>query len=193
MANQRYNTPDAGTLDWHLPLNENFKQLDRDVEVRDLEANKSNYEPAAGAKFLATDTAAVYTGDGSSWNLVGYVTRAGGGDFGHYVNYQDGLQDEEINKFLLEADEQLEVIRISLPMKNIQEGETNPNVSFKVYEGGVGGTKLVEVAGNECKTAASDSSGPWVASVSPVTVTVTNATGGPIDVVPKIFVNIRRS
>ena len=33
----RYTTPNEGTLDWHVPLNENFEQLDRDVELRDVE------------------------------------------------------------------------------------------------------------------------------------------------------------
>jgi hypothetical protein len=192
MANQRYNTPSEGTLDWHVPLNENFKRLDRDVEIRDLDSNKSNYEPEAGAKFLATDTGTVYTGDGTSWNLVGYVTRAGGGDLGHYVNYPTDLVDEEINKFFLGPDETLEVIRVSLPMKGVPSGTTDPDVKLSVYEGGVGGTKLVEIDGNDSKSAASDQSTAWVASTGPVAVTVSNASGAAVDVVPKVWVNIRR-
>jgi len=65
--NQDYNTPDQGTADWHTPLNKNFEMLDTDVEIRDLDANKSNYEPKSGAKFLATDTKHVYLGNGDSW------------------------------------------------------------------------------------------------------------------------------
>lgn len=68
---QRYDTPQEGTLDWHIPLNENFQRLDRDVEIRDAAANRSNYDPQSGAKFLATDTYDVYLGDGGSWNKVG--------------------------------------------------------------------------------------------------------------------------
>jgi len=34
---ERYNTPAEGTLDWHVPLNENFSKLDKHVEVRDAE------------------------------------------------------------------------------------------------------------------------------------------------------------
>lgn len=73
MAN-RYNTPTKGTLDWHVPLNENFNNLDTDVELRDIDANKGNYTPTAGAKFLATDTGSIYLGDGSSWNQIGTIS-----------------------------------------------------------------------------------------------------------------------
>ena len=191
MANNRYNTPEEGTLDWHVPLNENFRRLDQDVEIRDVEANKSDYEPADGSKFLATDTGTVYTGDGSSWNLVGYVARAGGGDFGHYVRYPDGLVDEEINKFFVGADEKLEVVRVSLPVKGASPDTTNPDVTLQVYEGGAGGDKLVEVDGNDSKSSA-DTSGSWVATSSQVVVTVSNESGGPVDVVPKVWANIRR-
>jgi hypothetical protein len=192
MANQRYNTPSEGTLDWHVPLNENFDRLDRDVELRDLESNMSNYDPAAGAKLMATDTGAVYTGDGTSWSLVGYVTRAGGGDLGHYVNYPDGLVDEEINKFFLGPDEELSVIRLSLPMKGASADSTDPDVTLRVYEGGTSGTLLAEVSGNDSKSAATDSSNSWIASTSPVVVTLTNSSGASIDAVPKVWVNIRR-
>lgn len=68
--NHSYNTPESGTTDWHLPLNENFDKLDNDVEVRDASTNRDNYDPKDGAKFFATDTGKVYLGDGDSWNLV---------------------------------------------------------------------------------------------------------------------------
>jgi hypothetical protein len=189
MSNNRYNTPAEGTLDWHIPLNENFEQLDRDVEIRDAEANRSEYTPATGAKFFATDSGATYTGDGSSWNLAGYLTRAGGGDLGHYVNYESGLTDEEINRFVFGADEVLEVIRVSFPIKGLSEGTTDPDVNLRIYDGG---TLVLEVDGNEFTTASSDSSAPWVASASPVTVTVSNTSGSPVEVVPKVWANIRR-
>jgi len=67
---ERYNTPQQGTVDWHVPLNENFETLDVDVELRDAEAALSEYAPVAGAKFLATDTGRRYVGDGSTWNQV---------------------------------------------------------------------------------------------------------------------------
>ncbi|AEM59473.1 hypothetical protein HISP_19875 (plasmid) [Haloarcula hispanica N601] len=71
---ERYNTPAEGTLDWHVPLNENFEKLDSHVELRDAESNISQYEPKTGSKFLATDTGTVYIGDGSNWNRVGSLS-----------------------------------------------------------------------------------------------------------------------
>lgn len=73
MTTNRYTTPAEGSLDWHIPLNENFDKLDNHVEVRDAESNLSSYEPKQNAKFLATDTGAVYVGDGSSWNSLGKI------------------------------------------------------------------------------------------------------------------------
>ena len=68
--NHGYNVPSEGTTDWHEPLNENFEQYDTDIEIRDIDANKKNYEPKEGAKFLATDRGNVYLGDGSTWNQL---------------------------------------------------------------------------------------------------------------------------
>jgi hypothetical protein len=65
--NHEYNTPEAGTLDWHVPLNENFEKLDTKTEIRDSEANLGQYTPKNGAKFLATDTGRRYLGDGTQW------------------------------------------------------------------------------------------------------------------------------
>ena len=190
MTDHRYNRPSEGELEWHIPLNENFERLDRDVEIRDAEGNRGEYDPEEGAKFLATDSGATYVGDGSAWNLVGYVARAGGGDLGHYVNYEDGLEDEEINSFVFDEDELLEVVRLSFPMKDDDADESD--VVLRVYEGGSGGDLLVEVEGNELKSAASDSEAPWVATTSPVSVTVSNQSGEAVDVVPKVWANIRR-
>lgn len=68
--NHDYNTPAEGTSDWHVPINQNFEQIDKDVEIRDKDTNKGSYEPKDGAKFFATDSGNVYLGDGSSWNAV---------------------------------------------------------------------------------------------------------------------------
>lgn len=65
--NHDYNAPDEGAQNWHEPLNENFRQYDTDIEIRDADGNKGNYDPKDGAKFLATDTGTVYLGDGSNW------------------------------------------------------------------------------------------------------------------------------
>lgn len=72
--NHGYNTPAAGTTNWNVPLNANFETLDRDVEVRDADANRTNYAAKAGGKFFATDTGRVYVGDGSAWNYVGSLS-----------------------------------------------------------------------------------------------------------------------
>lgn len=68
--NHNYNTPEEGTTDWHIPINENFEQLDIDVEIRGPEAEKGTYEPTVGSKYEATDSGAVYYGNGNSWVLV---------------------------------------------------------------------------------------------------------------------------
>jgi len=65
--NHEYNVPAQGDQDWHQPLNENFEAFEVDIELRDQESNLGNYQPTAGAKFLATDTGVVYRGDGNSW------------------------------------------------------------------------------------------------------------------------------
>lgn len=68
--NHDYNTPSKGETDWHVPLNNNTEALDTDVEIRDVEANKDQYTPKAGAKFLATDTENEYLGTGEAWVKV---------------------------------------------------------------------------------------------------------------------------
>lgn len=91
--NHDYNAPEQGTSDWHVPLNENFEQIDRDVEIRDKDSNKGSYEPKDGAKFFATDTKTIYLGDGSTWNEAGTVGGGSGGVAGvrsGVVVYKDG-------------------------------------------------------------------------------------------------------
>ncbi|MEZ3168904.1 hypothetical protein ABNG02_16450 [Halorubrum ejinorense] len=65
-----YNMPSEGTLDWNIPLNDNFEQLDSDIEIRALEENKGEYEPKEGTKYEATDSGAVYYGNGTAWVLA---------------------------------------------------------------------------------------------------------------------------
>lgn len=69
--NHDYRTPNRGASDWHKPLNENFNKIDTDVEIRDVESNRGDYTPENGAKFLATDTGAVFIGNGDSWSELG--------------------------------------------------------------------------------------------------------------------------
>lgn len=65
--NHNYNTPEKGSIEWHNPLNDNFHRLDTGVEIRDVEANRDQYTPSDGGKFLATDTGRRYLGDGTQW------------------------------------------------------------------------------------------------------------------------------
>lgn len=65
--NHEFNTPEEGAVDWHVPLNENFERIDSGVEIRDAEANRTQYTPKENAKFLATDTGRRFLGDGSQW------------------------------------------------------------------------------------------------------------------------------
>jgi hypothetical protein len=65
--NHNYETPQKGATEWHESLNRNFRYIDRDIEIRDIDAAKTDYRPKSGAKFLATDTEKVYVGDGSRW------------------------------------------------------------------------------------------------------------------------------
>jgi len=68
--NHSYNIPKEGEQNWHLDLNKNFTDIDADIEIRDTEANKSDYESKIGAKYEATDSGAIYYGNGSSWVLA---------------------------------------------------------------------------------------------------------------------------
>ncbi|MUV88589.1 hypothetical protein GJ629_00710 [Halapricum sp. CBA1109] len=67
--NHKYNIPALGEENWDQLLNENFEQIDSEVEIRDREANKGQYDPKAGAKYEATDSGAVYLGNGDTWVL----------------------------------------------------------------------------------------------------------------------------
>ena len=63
--NHGLNTYEIGDTDWtHTP---DMEALERRVTVRDVEANVTNYVAHEGAKFEATDTEAVFYGDGEGW------------------------------------------------------------------------------------------------------------------------------
>lgn len=76
--NHGYETPSEGVTNWDEPLNRNFERLERDVEVRDLEANLESYVPHDGTLFLATDARIIYRGDGSGWQRLGTIRTFGG-------------------------------------------------------------------------------------------------------------------
>jgi hypothetical protein len=100
--NHTYSTPELGTTDWHIPLNENFTQLDTDVEIRDTAASRDDYDPKDGAKFLATDTGEVYLGDGSNWTRIGALST--GGDGGPVPVARPGELQATIDRYANEAD-----------------------------------------------------------------------------------------
>ena len=68
--NHDYHTPRKGAANWHVPLNENFRRLDTDVEIRDADENRDQYRPKPNAKFLATDTGRIYVGTGEGWERL---------------------------------------------------------------------------------------------------------------------------
>lgn len=53
-----------------------FEKLDTRVPIADTDANRVNYTPKANAWFYATDTKAVYIGDGAAWNAVTFKPTA---------------------------------------------------------------------------------------------------------------------
>jgi hypothetical protein len=63
-------TPAEGSFNWDDDLNQNFREIDGKLVVRDVEANVTSYTPKSDALFLATDTEAIYRADGSSWNKL---------------------------------------------------------------------------------------------------------------------------
>lgn len=68
--NHGYNIPEEGTENWHVPLNQNFNRIDADIEIRAPESNRKNYDPKEGTKYEATDSGAVYYGNGTEWVLI---------------------------------------------------------------------------------------------------------------------------
>lgn len=63
--NHGLHTYEQGETDWtHTP---DMKTIEERLVVRAPESERDEYEPHAGATFVATDTGAVYDGDGSTW------------------------------------------------------------------------------------------------------------------------------
>lgn len=58
----------AGELDWEH--RDDMQHIERTLTIRDFDANLSNYTPYDGARFEATDTGAIYLGDGSNWDAI---------------------------------------------------------------------------------------------------------------------------
>lgn len=88
--NHKLNVPEEGYDDWDNPLNDNFDELDRRTPIRDLEENRSEYDPRHNAKFEATDTGKMWYGDGTSWNQYGAIGSTSWSDNGTAVKSDPG-------------------------------------------------------------------------------------------------------
>jgi hypothetical protein len=99
-TNHDLSRPDSGTTDWHTPINDNWTDLDTKVEIRDAESARSQYDPKQDAKFFATDTGAIYVGDGSAWQQVAVGGGGSGGaptDAAYLTTASDaGLTNETV-------------------------------------------------------------------------------------------------
>lgn len=136
--NHEYNVPVQGQENWHEPLNENFEQYDTDIEIRDQEANRGEYEPKAGAKYLATDTGAVFVGDGDTWNkeMVLGVTDGQGG-----IVFQPDGEDEDVS---IQGN-----IEVSGTKHFVETVQTSEGTREVVYTAGESPTPRTEVSGVE--------------------------------------------
>jgi hypothetical protein len=82
--NHKYNRPKKGEEDWHNPLNENFNDIDADVELRDFggpNEGSNDYEPVENAKYFDMESGRVYIGfpatTGFEWAPAFMVTAHG--------------------------------------------------------------------------------------------------------------------
>lgn len=64
--NHGLNRYEPGERDWSH--SEDMETAERLLPIRDVEANLEEYVPYEGATFVATDTGAVYDGDGQTWS-----------------------------------------------------------------------------------------------------------------------------
>lgn len=64
--NHQLNTYEQGDSNWEHSTD--METIEERLVIRDVEANLSNYTPHSGATFIATDSGAVFDGDGASWN-----------------------------------------------------------------------------------------------------------------------------
>ena len=66
-TNNNFRYPQQGDTDYEQSFQTFFEQIDRAVEIRDVDGAKGTYTPKDNAKYFATDTEDIYIGDGSSW------------------------------------------------------------------------------------------------------------------------------
>ncbi|QCJ47413.1 polysaccharide lyase [Haloprofundus sp. MHR1] len=144
--NHGYNTPKKGTADWNVPLNENFKKIDKDVEVRDVESKLDTYEPAAGTKFLATDTGNRYIGDGEQWNLAPLPRRGAVGDLTAQNRFRIPAREQdpenaEAGELWLRTDENALKVQMANGVQTLASGESSGDDG----RGDTGGTTNADV------------------------------------------------
>lgn len=68
--NHSYVVPTEGDDEYQSTFSEYFDNIDEDIEIRDVESSRNDYQPYEDAKFFATDTGAIYIGDGNNWNQI---------------------------------------------------------------------------------------------------------------------------
>ncbi|WP_224447678.1 polysaccharide lyase [Haloprofundus salilacus] len=142
--NHGYNTPKKGSADWNVPLNENFKKIDNDVEIRDTESNLDQYEPEAGTKFLATDTGNRYLGDGDEWTLAPLPERGTVGNLTAQNRFRVPTRTEDpenavVGDLWLRTDENSLKIQMANGVQTLASGEASGD------DGGSGGDADVTI------------------------------------------------
>lgn len=136
--NHGYNVPDAGTQDWHEPLNANFETFEVDIEIRDTGGpteGDNDYDPTEGAKYLDTETGEVYLADGTTWSQE--FSFGGGGGSGTSLTGGNG-----INPTGIENGDTLSVAPADIAGTALEADGTNLAVS----SGGIGSTELASGA-----------------------------------------------
>ena len=73
-ARHGYHLPDAGQEDWHIPLNENFESIDRNMPIIKEDSVKEQFEPFEQTLYIAQDTGVIYVGNGSEWVQLGSLS-----------------------------------------------------------------------------------------------------------------------
>lgn len=68
--NHDFERPPDHEPNWGESLRNNWSDADDRIIIRDVESDVDNYTPKDGATFIATDTGAVYDGNGNQWILA---------------------------------------------------------------------------------------------------------------------------
>lgn len=145
-----YNIPDRGEKNWHKPLNENFERIDRDIEIRDTEANLEQYSHTPGIKYLATDTGRLYIGTDSEWRPLPIVAGAGSPKIVCYSSDGKGFAETSVNTYtgncIFEAAQSAIDEQITAESGNvdifIQPGTYNLTQGIKIETNGIDNIRI---------------------------------------------------